>query len=96
MPHLAEECWEKLGLEGFVTTAAWPQADPALTAETTVTLPVQVNGKRRAEISAQVGAPEAVVRQAALAHPDVARFLQGMEVRKFIYVPDRIVNIVAG
>jgi leucyl-tRNA synthetase len=96
MPHLAEECWERLGLAPFVAAAPWPKADPALLEETTVTLPVQVNGKRRAEISAPVGAPEADVRRAALAHPDVVRFLQGMEIRKFIYVPDRIVNIVAG
>ncbi|MBL8549905.1 MAG: leucine--tRNA ligase [Hyphomonadaceae bacterium] len=96
MPHLAEEAWEKLGQAGFVITAPWPVPDPRLTAETSVTLPVQVNGKRRAEIQAAIGAGEAEVREAALAHPDVARFLEGLEVRKFIYVPDRIVNIVAG
>ncbi len=96
MPHLAEECWEKLGMTGFAATTPWPAADPALAARTTVTLPIQVNGKKRAEIEAAKGAPEAEVRAAALAHPAVAQFLEGQSVRKVIVVPDRIVNIVAG
>ncbi|MBL8530543.1 MAG: leucine--tRNA ligase [Hyphomonadaceae bacterium] len=96
MPHLAEECWEALGMEGFVATAPWPEADPALAARTTVTLPIQVNGKRRGEIEAAAGAPEDEVRALALAHPTVAQFLAGQAVRKVIVVTDRIVNIVAG
>ncbi|MFZ2031216.1 MAG: leucine--tRNA ligase [Vitreimonas sp.] len=96
MPHLAEESWEKLGMTGFVATAPWPKADPALAARNTVTLPIQVNGKKRGEIEAAKGAAEAEVREAALAHPDVQRFLEGQSVRKVIVVTDRIVNIVAG
>jgi leucyl-tRNA synthetase len=98
MPHLAEECWEALGGQGFgfVATAPWPVADPALAARTTVTLPIQVNGKKRAEIEAPKGADEAAVRELALAHPAVAQFLTGQTIRKVIVVPDRIVNIVAG
>jgi leucyl-tRNA synthetase len=96
MPHLAEECWEKLGMVGFAATHPWPVADPALAARTTVTLPIQVNGKKRAEIEAARGAPEAELRAAALAHPLVAQFLEGQTIRKVIVVPDRIVNIVAG
>jgi leucyl-tRNA synthetase len=95
MPHLAEECWAALGFEPFVATAAWPKADPALAALTTVTLPIQVNGKRRGEIAVSKGAAEAEVREMALTHPDVAPFLAG-GVRKVIVVPDRIVNIVVG
>jgi len=96
MPHLAEECWEKLGFTPFVATAPWPKADPALAARTTVTLPIQVNGKKRGEIEAAKGAAEADVRELALAHPSVAQFLEGQTVRKVIVVPDRIVNIVVG
>jgi len=96
MPHLAEECWERLGFEPFVATASWPVADPKLAARTTVTLPIQVNGKKRAEIEAAKGAAEADVREQALAHPAVAQFIAGQTVRKVIVVPDRIVNIVAG
>ena len=95
MPHLAEECWEKLGFEPFVAMAPWPKADPKLAARTTVTLPIQVNGKKRAEIEAAKGAAEAEVREMALAHPAIAQFLSGQTVRKVIVVPDRIVNIVA-
>ncbi len=95
VPHLAEECWVKLGQAGFAAAADWPLADPALTAETVVTLPVQVNGKKRGEIEAQKGASEDEVRALALAHEAVAAFLKDQTVRKVIVVPDRIVNIVA-
>ncbi|UPT62956.1 MAG: leucine--tRNA ligase [Hyphomonadaceae bacterium JAD_PAG50586_4] len=95
MPHLAEECWEKLGFTGFVATAAWPVADPELAARNTVTLPIQVNGKKRAEIDAPKGAAEADVRELALQHEAVKPFLEGVTIRKVIVVTDRIVNIVA-
>jgi leucyl-tRNA synthetase len=94
MPHLAEECWQTLGRDGFVTATPWPEADPALVAENTVTLPIQVNGKRRGEISIAKGAPEAEVRAAALAAPEVRAFTDGKSVTKVVVVPDRIVNIV--
>ncbi|MGE0828343.1 MAG: leucine--tRNA ligase [Hyphomonadaceae bacterium] len=96
MPHLAEECWAQLGQEGFIAAAPWPAADPLLTAETTVTLPVQVNGKKRAELEVAKGLPQAEVEKLALANAQVMGFLQGLHVRKVIVVPDRIVNIVAG
>jgi leucyl-tRNA synthetase len=95
MPHLAEDCWERLGFAPFVASAPWPRADAGLTARATVTLPIQVNGKKRAEIEAPKGAPEADVREMAVKHPAVAQFLAGQTVRKVIVVPDRIVNIVA-
>ncbi|MGE3142680.1 MAG: leucine--tRNA ligase [Hyphomonadaceae bacterium] len=95
-PHLAEESWAALGQPGFVATAPWPQPDPALLAAATVTLPVQINGKRRAEIEAAKGLAEAELRELALAHAAVAPLLAGQTIRKVIVVPDRIVNIVVG
>ncbi len=94
-PHLAEEMWAALGCPGIVAEAAWPVADPALTRDDTIRLPVQVNGKRRAEIEVAVGADAATVEALALADPDVARALGGAAPRKVIVVPGRIVNVVA-
>jgi len=96
IPHLAEECWATLGGESLVIDAAWPEADPALLVEDTVTLPIQVNGKRRDQIDVAKGAAEEEVKALALATDGVARATEGLTVRKVIVVPDRIVNIVAG
>jgi len=96
MPHLAESCWERLGQDGIVAAAAWPEADPALLIDNTVILAVQVNGKRRGEIELPKGADRDMAEKAALDDPGVARSLEGLNVRKVIVVPDRIVNIVAG
>ena len=96
MPHLAEACWERLGQDGIVAAAAWPEADPALLIDNTVILAVQVNGKRRGEIELPKGADRDTAEKAALDDPGVARSLEGLNVRKVIVVPDRIINIVAG
>ena len=94
-PHVAEECWADLGHEGLVAQAPWPVADPALVAQDMVNLPVQVNGKKRAEILVAKDADEATARAEALAQDGVQRALEGRAVKKFILVPNRIVNIVA-
>ncbi len=94
-PHLAESAWERLGGEGFVADAPWPAYDPALAQDDEKVLPVQINGKRRAEIRAPSGAGQDVVEAIARADADVLRHLEGLSVRKVIVVPDRIVNIVA-
>ena len=96
IPHLAEECWEKLGGEGLVIDAAWPEVDPALLVEDTVTMPIQINGKRRAEIEIAKDLPEDEVKTIALAQDGVVRATEGLTVRKVIVVPNRIVNIVVG
>ena len=94
-PHLAEECWAVLGGQGIITTAKWPTPDPALLVSDTVTLPVQINGKKRAEITVPAGADAATVEAAARADENVIPHLTGVTVRKVIVVPGRIVNIVA-
>jgi leucyl-tRNA synthetase len=94
-PHLAEACWERLGGEGMVVDVLWPTFDPALAMDDLLVLPIQVNGKRRHEISAPPGASEEAVREIALADAAVMRHLEGLTVRKVIVVKDRIVNIVA-
>ncbi len=94
-PHLAEECWEILGGTGLVCNAPWPAADPSLLVRDEVVLPVQVNGKRRAEITVAVSLDAPSIEALALAEPEVTRYTQGLTIRKIVVVPGRIVNIVA-
>jgi leucyl-tRNA synthetase len=94
-PHLADECWVRIGGEGMAAMAPWPTFDPALIEDSVRVLPVQVNGKRRGEISAPAGASQADVEKIVLDDPEIARRLEGLTIRKVIVVPDRIVNIVA-
>jgi len=95
MPHLAEACWEAMGNAGFVAQASWPDYDPALLEEDAVTLPVQVNGRRRAEVRVARDAANDEIERAVLALDEVQRFLEGSPPRKVIIVPQRIVNVVA-
>jgi leucyl-tRNA synthetase len=93
-PHLAEEGWTRLGEEGMILDAPWPEYDPALAADDEVTLPIQVNGKRRGEIRVARGLEPAAVEAIVLADPDVQARLEGLTVRKIVVVKDRIVNVV--
>ncbi len=95
MPHLAEECWTVLGYADLVATAPWPNAEPALLQENTVTLPVQINGKKRAEVTVPRDAKDHEIEAAVLALDEVKRALDGTPPRKVIVVPNRIVNVVA-
>ncbi len=93
-PHLAEECWATLGCDGILADTAWPEAEDALTVDDLVTLPIQINGKRRAEIQVAADASKDDVEAIALAEPEVVKFLDGATPKKIIVVPGRIVNVV--
>ncbi len=93
-PHLAEECWTVLGNKEMVAHAAWPKFDDALTVENDVTLPVQINGKKRAELTIARDADQSAVEAAVLALDAVKAALEGKAPKKIIVVPQRIVNIV--
>jgi len=96
-PHFAEECWERLGHAGSVFDAAWPAWDEQLAVADEIELPVQVNGKTRGKVRVQRGATEEIVTNVALADPVVQRFTGGKDVKKVIYVANRLLNIlVAG
>jgi len=94
MPHLAEECWAALGHETLVATEAWPQVEPDLLVEGTITLPVQINGKKRAEVTVARDAEKADIEAAVLALDAVKKALEGKSPKKVIVVPQRIVNVV--
>ena len=94
MPHLAEECWAALGGAGFVADRAWPGFEAHLTVDNDVTYPVQVNGKKRGELTIARDADQAAVEQAVLALEPVRKALEGRAPRKVIVVPQRIVNVV--
>jgi leucyl-tRNA synthetase len=95
MPHLAEDCWHALGQKGLVAEAAWPEVERALLVEDTITLPVQVNGKKRADITVARDADNGAIEAAVLSHEAVRRAMEGKPARKVIVVPQRIVNVVA-
>lgn len=95
MPHLAETCWAELGHDVLVSNTPWPVADESYLADDSVVMPVQINGKKRGEITVAVDAPQSVVEKEALSLETVRRILDGKPPRKIIVVPNRIVNVVA-
>ena len=95
MPHLSEECWSHLGGAGLCYHAPWPEVDPAMLVEDEVTLPIQVNGKRRSELTTAKDVSKEEVEKLALADEAIKRAIDGKTVRKVIVVPGRIINIVA-
>jgi leucyl-tRNA synthetase len=95
MPHLAEECWEVLGKQGLASEARWPGVDRSLLVENLVTLPVQVNGKKRADVTVARDADQATIEAAVMSLDAVRRAIEGRPVKKVVVVPQRIVNVVA-
>ena len=92
-PHMANELWSDLGHKELIQDATWPEWDESLTVEETIKIAVQVNGKLRGEIEVPVDAPEDVVKNTALAHENVARYVTGQP-KKVIYVKGRLVSVV--
>jgi leucyl-tRNA synthetase len=94
VPHAAEELWEALGNRVPLALTAWPDRDQDALAKETVVIVVQVNGKVRGRVEVTPDAGEERVRDAALADPNVVRFLEGGSIAKAVYVPGRILNLV--
>jgi len=94
MPHLAEELWQHLGHQTLLVDTPWPEVDPALLVEDTVTIAVQVNGKLRGTVDLPKGAGRGQAEAEALALPGVVKVVGDSPVRKVIVVPDRIINVV--
>jgi leucyl-tRNA synthetase len=95
MPHLAEECWAALGHKTLLANQDWPTLETALLVEDTITLPVQVNGKKRADVTVARDAANVDIEASVLALDAIQRALDGKPPRKVIIVPQRIVNVVA-
>src|SRR6202163_3353268 len=94
MPPLAEECWASLGHQRLVAQAPWQQLEPDLLIENTIALPVQINGKKRADVTVARDAKPAEIEAAVLALDAVKKALDGKHAKKVIVVPGRIVNVV--
>jgi len=93
-PHIAEELWAQTGHTGSVHLQAWPEWDPALAQEVTISLAVQVNGKTRVVIEVPADAPQDEVEAQARADPAVERAMDGKNIARIIYIPGKVVNIV--
>jgi len=94
VPHMAEELWHRLGGSGSVVWADFPVADPALLVDDQIELPVQVKGKVRGRVMVAPDADEETVLAAAMADANVASHLGGAALRKVIYVPGRMLNLI--
>jgi leucyl-tRNA synthetase len=95
VPHLAEECWAALGHDTLIAEEPWPAPEKALLVEETVTIAVQVNGKRRDELTIARDAATEDIEAAALKLDNVVRAIGGRKIKKVVIVPQRIVNVVA-
>jgi leucyl-tRNA synthetase len=96
VPHISQALWEALGHSEAVVDRSWPEADDVALVRQSIELVVQVNGKMRGRIHVAVDADDEAIRAAALAEPNVQRFIEGKPLRKAITVPGRLVNLVVG
>ena len=93
-PHIAEELWDKLGGEGLVCQAPWPEFDPAKCVDDVVTMGVQINGKMRGKIELAPDAEEATALEVAKSVENISTHLDGKNIVKVIYRPGKILNLV--
>ena len=93
-PHITEEIWQSIGLEGFLHEARWPKYDEEKIKDDVIELPVQVNGKVRGTIVVNVDDTQDVIREKAKEDSNISRFLEGKNIVKEIFVPGKIYNIV--
>jgi len=96
VPHISEELWQRLGHAELLSSTTWPEYDPAAVVDEEVLVVVQVNGKLRSKITLPPGTDEDTLKAKALADEKVQPFLEGLQVRKVICVPGKLVNIVVG
>ena len=94
VPHFCEEVWERMGGRRSIFRDAWPSYDEAAAREDTVTIAVQVNGKLRGEVEVERGADEETVLRLATAEARVGRHIEGKEIRRVVFVPGRLLNLV--
>jgi leucyl-tRNA synthetase len=94
-PHLSEELWRRLGHQDSLVHQSWPAHDEAKLAVDTITLAVQIAGKMRGTVEVPADVSEKAAIEAAKADPKIARYLEGKTIRREIYVPGRLVNLVA-
>jgi len=93
-PHICETLWEMLGEKDSVTSTPWPEVDEKARVRDQITLVVQINGKLRARIEIAPGSDKETAMAAAMAEQNVTRYIEGKDIRKVIYIPDRLLNIV--
>lgn len=93
-PHFSEELWEKLGENGLISTASWPSYDAALVKASMITIGVQVNGKMRGTLEVEVDSEQAVVEALAKTHSNVEKAMSGVQIKKTIFVKNRIINFI--
>ena len=91
---MCEELWEKLGEKTLIAEQPWPTVDETLLTDDTITMPIQINGKRRGQIEVQKDLNQPDIEKLALAEPAVQKALNGNDPKKVIVVPGRIVNVV--
>ncbi|ABB32525.1 leucyl-tRNA synthetase [Geobacter metallireducens RCH3] len=96
VPHVTEELWEALGHQGGVEAAGWPSFDPSAAVDEEFLIVVQVNGKLRGKVTVATDATEEQVKAAAFADEKVKPWIEGKQLRKAIYVPGKLLNIVVG